>query len=57
MAEKLEIGAVFDPTLENSVKYGSMDVVIDAVGSKESRKTAIKFAKPGSVVVHIGLLD
>ena len=34
-----------------------MDVIIDAVGSKESRRTAIQSAKPGSVIVHVGLLD
>ena len=34
-----------------------MDVIIDAVGSIESRRTAIQSAKPGSVIVHVGLLD
>ena len=34
-----------------------MDVVIDAVGCKESRIAAVKSAKPGSVIVHVGLLD
>ena len=32
---------VFDPTKENNLTDGSMDVINDAVESKESRKTAI----------------
>ena len=56
-AKKAGIGLIFEPTQESDINDGIMDVVIDAVGSKESRKAAIKFAKPGSVIVHVGLLD
>ena len=56
-AEKAEIGFVFDPTHKKGINNGNMDVVIDAVGSKESRNLAVKSAKPGSVIVHVGLLD
>lgn len=56
-AEQAGIEFVFDPTKENNLTDGSMDVIIDAVGSKESRRTAIQSAKPGSVIVHVGLLD
>ncbi len=56
-AEQAGIEFVFDPTKENNLTDGNMDVIIDAVGSKESRRTAIQSAKPGSVIVHVGLLD
>ena len=56
-AEKSEIGFVVDPTHEGGIKDDTMDIVIDAVGCKESRIAAVKSAKPGSVIVHVGLLD
>ena len=56
-AKKAGIGFVFEPTQEKDINDGIMDVVIDAVGSKDSRKAAVKYAKPGSVIVHVGLLD
>ena len=49
--------AVFDPTSEKGPPPGSVDVVIDAVGAKATRVTAITAARPGSVIVHVGLLD
>jgi len=56
-AEQEGIEFVFDPTKENNLTDGSMDVIIDAVGSKESRRTAIQSPKLGSVIVHVDLLD
>ena len=56
-AEQAGIEFVFDPIKENNLTDGSMDVIIDAGGSKDSRRTAIQSAKPGSVIVHVGLLD
>lgn len=35
----------------------SVDLVIDAVGAKATRKTALAAVKPGGVVTHIGLMD
>ncbi len=47
---------VIDPTagapLENAAA-----IVIDAVGAKPTRETAIAAARPGGVIVHVGLLD
>jgi threonine dehydrogenase-like Zn-dependent dehydrogenase len=48
---------VFDPLNENGPVPGSIDVVIDAVGAKATRVAAIEAARPGSVIVHVGLLD
>lgn len=48
---------VFDPYTEAGPEQGSINVVIDAVGGKVSREVAIAAARPGSVIVHIGLLD
>jgi threonine dehydrogenase-like Zn-dependent dehydrogenase len=34
----------------------SMEFIIDAVGSKATRAAACKLARPGAVIVHVGLL-
>ena len=47
----------FDPTSENGPAANSVDVVIDAVGAKQTREAAIAAARPGAVIVHVGLLD
>ena len=41
--------------INNNLKINTFDLIIDAVGSKKTRETAIKFARPGSVIVHAGL--
>jgi len=56
-AEATGICHAFDPTENSPVEAGSLDVVIDAVGAKQSRTAAIAAARPGSVIVHVGLLD
>lgn len=48
---------VYDPLTESGPALGSIDVVIDAVGAKATRGTAVSVARPGSVIVHVGLLD
>lgn len=48
---------VVDPTAEGALKDGFADVVIDAVGNKHTRAAAVRSARPGSVIVHIGLGD
>jgi 2-desacetyl-2-hydroxyethyl bacteriochlorophyllide A dehydrogenase len=35
----------------------SMDLVVDAVGGKSTRNTALEAVRPGGVVVHVGLMD
>jgi threonine dehydrogenase-like Zn-dependent dehydrogenase len=34
----------------------SMDLIIDAVGAKATRAAACKLARPGAVIIHVGLL-
>lgn len=46
----------FDPAAA-SAKANGYDLVIDAVGSADSRDVSVSSARPGSVIVHIGLLD
>jgi L-iditol 2-dehydrogenase len=57
MAAAAGIDAVYDPTGDPGPVPGSVDVVIDAVGAKATRTTAIQVARPGGVIVHVGLLD
>ncbi len=56
-ADKAGAGVVYDPLAETAVADGTADVVIDAVGAKPTRRAAMAAAKPGSVIVHVGLLD
>ncbi|MBP6251328.1 MAG: alcohol dehydrogenase catalytic domain-containing protein [Rubrivivax sp.] len=48
--------ATFDPR-ERSPDDNSFELVIDAVGSAATRKTALAAVRPGGVVMHIGLQD
>lgn len=48
---------VVDPTVDGALDAGFADVVIDAVGNKHTRAAAVRSARPGSVIVHIGLGD
>ena len=50
-------GKVVDPTVGGALDAGFADVVIDAVGNKHTRAAAVRAARPGSVIVHIGLGD
>lgn len=56
-AAATKICTAFDPSNGEGPEPGSMDVVIDAVGAKLTRMDAITAARPGSVIVHVGLLD
>lgn len=49
--------ASFDPLKDAGPGENSMDLVIDAVGGKATRKAALAAVKPGGVVMHIGLMD
>ena len=49
--------ATFDPASRGGPRDGSVDFVIDAVGSKATRQAALAAVKPGGVVMHIGLQD
>jgi len=48
---------VFDPLGNQRPDENSFDLVIDAVGSGATRADACRFARPGSVISHIGLQD
>jgi len=45
----------YDPTSASAPGQNSIDLVIDAVGSEATRKTALAAVKPGGVVMHVGL--
>lgn len=47
---------VFDPTISGAgPDGGTIDLVVDAVGIEATRASASAAAKPGGVIVHIGL--
>lgn len=48
---------VVDPTDPSALAMGFADIVIDAVGIKPTRQASVRAARPGGVIVHIGLGD
>jgi alcohol dehydrogenase len=46
-----------DPRAGDAPADGTVDVVVDAVGSKATRAAAFAAVKPGGVIMHIGLQD
>lgn len=48
---------VYDPRATAPVGAGEADIVIDAVGYSATREEACRLARPGGVIVHIGLGD
>jgi alcohol dehydrogenase len=50
-------GSAADPRAGGAPAEGSVDVVVDAVGSRATRAAAFTAVKPGGVVMHIGLQD
>ncbi|MBX2882569.1 MAG: alcohol dehydrogenase catalytic domain-containing protein [Granulosicoccus sp.] len=48
---------VFDPLSDTGPDEESFDIVIDAVGSGATRAASCRYARPGSVISHIGLQD
>jgi L-iditol 2-dehydrogenase len=49
--------AVYDPLEGREPEPNGYDLVVDAVGGRETRKAASAAVKPGGVIVHIGLMD
>ncbi len=47
---------VFDP-VKSPLEEDCYDLVFDAVGNARTRSTSVQCARPGSVIVHIGLMD
>ena len=56
MLEQLDNFNAYDPAKYTQCPKG-VDVIIDAVGSGASRRTASTIVRPGGVIVHIGLQD
>ena len=56
MLEKLGNFNAYDPTKSNQCPQ-NVDIIIDAVGSGTTRRTASAMVRPGGVIVHIGLQD
>ncbi len=56
-SSELHVGCTTYNPLEQPVRENAYDYVIDAVGSKATRNAALTGAKPGSVIMHIGLQD
>lgn len=56
-ANAQDIGQVYDPISGPNPDENSIDVVIDAVGSRATRIAALAAVRPGGTVVHIGLQD
>ena len=49
--------SVYDPLESAGPAANSYDLVVDAVGGRETRKAASTAVKPGGVIVHIGLME
>jgi alcohol dehydrogenase len=47
----------YDPAAGEDPAPDSVDLVVDAVGAKATRRSALACVKPGGVVVHVGLAD
>ena len=56
MLEKLGNFNAYDPTKSNQCPQ-NVDIIIDAVGSGTTRRTASAMVRPGGVIIHIGLQD
>ena len=56
MLEKLVNFNAYDPTKSDQCPQ-NVDMIIDAVGSGTTRRTASAMVRPGGVIVHIGLQD
>ncbi len=57
-AESIGVATVYDPLGgSGQPAEGTIDVVIDAVGTAATRQAAVAAVRPGGVIMHIGLLD
>jgi 2-desacetyl-2-hydroxyethyl bacteriochlorophyllide A dehydrogenase len=61
MLEKAGAMHAYDPLVgdrnKGSPKAGSVDIVLDAVGSGVTRQASSILVRPGGVIIHIGLQD
>jgi threonine dehydrogenase-like Zn-dependent dehydrogenase len=49
--------AVYDPLVSTEPTPNGYDLVVDAVGGRETRRAASTAVMPGGVIVHIGLME
>jgi len=56
-AERAAGCVTYDPAEGPGPAENSVDLVIDAVGAKATRHAALAAAKPGGVIIHVGLAD
>jgi threonine dehydrogenase-like Zn-dependent dehydrogenase len=56
MLDNIGIAGSYDPR-EETPEDGSVDLVIDCVGMGATRAAASAMARPGGVIVHVGLQD
>ncbi len=56
-ASKAGICRAFDPLDTEIVLESNVDLVIDCVGAKPTRRAATAAVRPGGVIVHVGLAD
>ena len=56
-AERAAGVAAYDPREQGAPAENSIDLVLDTVGGKTTRHTALAAVKPGGVIVHVGLMD
>jgi alcohol dehydrogenase len=54
--QRAVVARVFDPVGEPPAE-NRYALVVDAVGAKATRRTAMMAVKPGGVILHIGLMD
>jgi alcohol dehydrogenase len=54
-AERTDICSVYDPLADAAPEADSFELVIDAVGAPATREAAVAAARPGGVIMHIGL--
>lgn len=55
-AARTGVARTLDPRAEEPAE-NSVELVIDAVGAKSTRQSALRAVRPGGVVLHIGLQD
>lgn len=55
--KKADICRVVDPTEPDALGENTVEVVIDCVGAKATRRGATAAIQPGGVIIHVGLSD
>jgi len=53
--EEQHCADVFDPISEKAPHHGEYDVVLDCVGSGQTRQSACEAVRPGGIISHVGL--